>query len=44
MVVVVCILDEARVDEVLDPIFGLVSRQIGIVTLSDVEVVRQERF
>lgn len=44
MVVVVCILDEARTGEVLDPVFKLVSRQIAIVTVSDLQVVRQERF
>lgn len=44
MVVVVCILDESRINEVLEPVFNLVSRQIGIVTVSDVQVVRQEHF
>jgi nitrogen regulatory protein PII len=44
MVVIVCILDESRVSDVLDPVFELVSRQIGIVTLSNTWVVRPERF
>jgi PII-like signaling protein len=39
-----CILDEARVDEVLTPLFQLVSRQIGIVTISDVQVIRPDQF
>ena len=39
-----CILDEDRVDAVLKPLFDLVSRQIGIVTVSDVQVVRPEYF
>lgn len=38
------IIDEARVDEILEPVFKLVSRHIGIVSLSDVEVVRGEQF
>ncbi len=44
LVTIFCILDEARVDEVLQPLFKLVSRQIGIVTVSDVEVIRPENF
>lgn len=44
MVVVQCILDGTRVDEVLKPVFELVSRQIGIVTITDVEVIRPEHF
>lgn len=44
LVMIFCILDERRVDEVLDPLFALVSRQIGIVTVSDVHVIRTENF
>jgi PII-like signaling protein len=44
LVMIFCILDEARVDEVLEPLFALVSRQIGIVTVSDVQVIRPEHF
>ncbi len=44
MVMIICVLDETRVDEVLERIFELVSRQIGIVTVSDVSVVRDEAF
>lgn len=44
MVAVVCLTDAARVPALLDAVFGLVSRQIGLVALSDVEVVRAERF
>ena len=44
MVVVVCVLDESRVADVLGPVFRLVEKQIGIVTVSDVQVVRPERF
>jgi len=38
------IIDEARVDEALEPVFKLVSRHIGIVTVSDVQVVRGAQF
>lgn len=44
LVMIFCILDEARIDEVLRPLFALVSRQIGIVTVSDVQVIRPEHF
>jgi PII-like signaling protein len=44
LVTIFCILDEARVDEVLEPLFKLVSRQIGIVTVSDVQVIRPTHF
>ena len=43
-VLVFCILDESRIDEVMGPLFKLVSRQIGIVTVSDVHVLRPEHF
>lgn len=44
MVLIFCVLDEANVDGVLEQIFALVERQIGIVTVSDVSVVRAEYF
>jgi PII-like signaling protein len=44
MVVIFCILDEDRIAPVLDALFDLVSRQIGIVTVSDVQVIRREHF
>lgn len=44
VVQIFCIVDESRVDAVLEAVFKLVSRQIGIVTLSDVQVIRPEHF
>lgn len=44
LVQIFCILDQNRVDAVLEPLFRLVSRQIGIVTVSDVQVIRPEHF
>ncbi len=44
MVCVLCIVDAARVDTVLDTVYGLVSRQVGLVSISDCEVIRGERF
>ena len=44
MIVVVCIVDPGRADEVVESIYGLLSRQIGIVTISDVEVIRTDKF
>lgn len=44
MVVVICIMDAARVRDVLEPVYSLVSRQIGIVTVDDVQVIRPDHF
>lgn len=44
VVQVFCILDESRIDQVVEPLFKLVSKQIGIVTISDVQVIRPEHF
>ncbi len=44
VVQVFCIVDESRLDEILEPLFKLVSRQIGIVTVSDTQVIRPEQF
>ena len=44
MMLIFCVLDEARVDEVLEGLFSIVSNQIGIVTVSDVQVIRSEHF
>ena len=44
MVCVVCITDQQKVDDILSAVHGLLSRHIGIVSVSDVEVIRQEHF
>jgi PII-like signaling protein len=44
VVLIFCIVDESRVGPILEPLFKLVSRQIGIVTISDVQVIRPEHF
>ncbi|MEL6746779.1 MAG: DUF190 domain-containing protein [Pseudomonadota bacterium] len=44
VVQVVCVIDEAGVNALLEPVFKLVSRQIGIVTVVDVEVIRGDQF
>ncbi|MEM6665538.1 MAG: DUF190 domain-containing protein [Pseudomonadota bacterium] len=44
MVVVTCILDAGRESAVLKAVYDLIARQIGIVTVSDVLVVRPEHF
>ena len=44
VVQIFCIVDESRVDELLNPIFELVAQQIGIVTVSDVHVIRPDNF
>jgi nitrogen regulatory protein PII len=44
MMLIFSIIDAARVDPILDAVFKLVERQIGIVTVSDVQVVRPDHF
>lgn len=44
MVAIVCITDASKIDDLLDSVFGVVSHQIGFVTVSDVFVVRRDRF
>ena len=44
MMAIICIADEAKLDRILDTIFAIVSRQIGLVTVTDVEVMRSDRF
>ena len=44
MVMVVCITDPSKVDTVLETVYAVVQRQIGIVTVSDVQVIRAEHF
>jgi len=44
MVQVICIIREERLDGLLDSAFEVVDKHIGVVTISDVEVVRAERF
>jgi hypothetical protein len=39
-----CIVDPGRLDGLLEAVFAIVSRQVGLVSVSDVEVVRPERF
>jgi nitrogen regulatory protein PII len=44
MVAIVCITDASKVDDLIDSVFGVISHQIGFVTISDVCVLRPERF
>ena len=44
MVQVLVVLDEEKVDPVLESVRDILSLQMGIVTLSDVEVLRPENF
>ena len=44
MAAIICIVDAGKADAVLDEVFAVVKKQIGFVTLSDVAVVRPERF
>jgi PII-like signaling protein len=44
MVMVICITSEERIPEVLKPVYEVLARHIGIVTVSDVQVIRADHF
>ena len=44
MVHVLCIVMEDKVDSVLEIAFGIVEKHLGIVSVSDCDIVRPERF
>ncbi|MCX7326123.1 MAG: DUF190 domain-containing protein [Hyphomicrobiales bacterium] len=44
LVMVISIVDAAKADDVLDRVYTLLARQIGIVTVSDVQVIRADHF
>lgn len=44
MAQVVCIIRPDRLDDLLEGAFDVVERHMGVVTVSDVEVLRAERF
>ena len=44
MVAIVCITDAALADAVLEQIIQIVLRQMGVVSMSDVAVIRPEHF
>ena len=44
MVQVICIIRPERLDAMLESVFSVVERHIGVVTVSDCEVLRAERF
>ena len=44
MVAVVCLIAPERLDGLLDAAFAVVQRHIGVVSVSDVQVIRPSRF
>ena len=44
MVSIICIIRPERLDELLEAAFGVVERHIGVVSITDAEVLRAERF
>jgi nitrogen regulatory protein PII len=44
MVAVVCLIRPERLDALLDAAFAVVERHIGVVSVSDAQVLRAERF
>lgn len=44
MVQVICVVKPERLDSLLESAFSVVERHIGVVTISECEVLRAERF
>ena len=44
MVALLCVIDASKVDDTVDAILGAIGDRIGFLTVSDVFVVRPERF
>ena len=44
MVVVICLIKPERLDALLDAAFAVVDRHIGVVSVTDTQVLRAERF
>jgi len=44
MVALLCIVDSSQADQVIDAVFAAIHDRIGFVTISDVSVIRPERF
>lgn len=44
MVAIVCIIRSNNVNTVLETVFGIVDRHYGVVSVTDCEIVRAERF
>jgi nitrogen regulatory protein PII len=44
MVSVVCLIKPERLDELLDAAFTVVEKHIGVVSITDAQVLRAERF
>ena len=44
MMQVICVIRPDRLDRLLDEVFAVVERHIGVVTVSDCQVLRAERF
>jgi nitrogen regulatory protein PII len=44
MVQVICVVKPERLEKLLEHLFDVVERHIGVVTVSDCEVLRAERF
>jgi len=44
MVMVVCLIKPERLDTLLDAAFAVVKKHIGVVSITDAQVLRAERF
>jgi nitrogen regulatory protein PII len=44
MIAVICLIRPERLDQLLDAAFAVVERHIGVVSITETEVLRAERF
>ncbi len=44
MIMVICVIKPERLDSLLEAAFAVVERHIGVVTVTDTQVLRAERF
>ena len=44
MVQVICLIRPERLDQLLDAAFAVVERHIGVISVTDTEILRAERF
>jgi len=44
MIVLVCIVDPSRAEDVVDRLYDFMANRIGIITVSDVDVIRDDHF
>lgn len=44
MMAVICLTDPSKVDQVVETVFSIVKNRVGVLSISEVQVLRPERF